>query len=573
MFQGCTSLTSAPALPATTLADRCYQGMFYNCTNIKLSTTQDGTYKTPFRIPSTGTGTVGTDSLRDMFTGTGGSFKTTPTINTTYYIAHTYMNNVTLNAKWTENMSMTPDGLTAGQDASGYVTESISRTLGNLVHCAKQTSAEITTLSYMKYIMEGMMVARVVDFDNLKQSLLLGDFNRLNCFKNRKRCIVKSNGNIGCWYGDSYYTEDGTIGDVMVYQPKFYYKVEPIELEPIAGSFGYHIRKAIYYISDAPIGGFKLHPAFVNPSGNEVDHFFIGAYEGCIYNLSRRAYDLRDLLPANFNIDKFASISGAKPASGLNNILTASNLLTLCKNKGDGWYSMGIKQYSMNQLMMLIEYGPDPQTGIGYGVINITENASYNCSSLTGSTSILGNNTGMAASTINEINGTQTTYTTNDKVSVSYRGMENPYGNIWELVQGGTVYGDGTDRIRGGQLYVSDDFNYEAGKHTDNYKPIGFTLPTFGATAGTAYGGYIKAFGYGDEKYDWVMMGSDAGTVDTSIIKDYHYTTTKLNGSNIPCLGGSWNSGYMAGAFYWNLNMGVNARYRSFGGRLCNYGS
>ena len=36
MFFDCTNLASASELPATTLADNCYQGMFYNCT--KLST-------------------------------------------------------------------------------------------------------------------------------------------------------------------------------------------------------------------------------------------------------------------------------------------------------------------------------------------------------------------------------------------------------------------------------------------------------------------------------------------------------------------------------------------------------
>ena len=34
MFWGCTSLTTAPALPATTLAENCYSGMFYNCTKL-----------------------------------------------------------------------------------------------------------------------------------------------------------------------------------------------------------------------------------------------------------------------------------------------------------------------------------------------------------------------------------------------------------------------------------------------------------------------------------------------------------------------------------------------------------
>lgn len=34
MFNGCTSLTTAPELPATTLSDRCYYQMFYNCSSL-----------------------------------------------------------------------------------------------------------------------------------------------------------------------------------------------------------------------------------------------------------------------------------------------------------------------------------------------------------------------------------------------------------------------------------------------------------------------------------------------------------------------------------------------------------
>ena len=37
MFHGCTSLTSAPELPATTLADNCYYGMFWNCTSLTVA--------------------------------------------------------------------------------------------------------------------------------------------------------------------------------------------------------------------------------------------------------------------------------------------------------------------------------------------------------------------------------------------------------------------------------------------------------------------------------------------------------------------------------------------------------
>lgn len=85
MFYGCSNLNTLPELPATKLSDECYYCMFMGCSNIKLSKTQTGDYNAPFRIPTTGTGTVGSNSLIWMFAYTGGTFADTPTINTTYY--------------------------------------------------------------------------------------------------------------------------------------------------------------------------------------------------------------------------------------------------------------------------------------------------------------------------------------------------------------------------------------------------------------------------------------------------------------------------------------------------------
>lgn len=87
MFYGCKSLTAPPELPATTLTTDCYSDMFYGCTSLKLSTTQTGKYQLPYRIPKEGTGTTTTfTALSGMFASTGGTFKGTPTINTTYYL-------------------------------------------------------------------------------------------------------------------------------------------------------------------------------------------------------------------------------------------------------------------------------------------------------------------------------------------------------------------------------------------------------------------------------------------------------------------------------------------------------
>ena len=88
MFQGCTSLTTAPALPATTLANFCYYYMFYGCTSLKISATQTGEYTTAWRIPSAGEiAAEATNWNRDMLKNTGGTFTANPSINTTYYIA------------------------------------------------------------------------------------------------------------------------------------------------------------------------------------------------------------------------------------------------------------------------------------------------------------------------------------------------------------------------------------------------------------------------------------------------------------------------------------------------------
>ena len=90
MFYGCTSLTQAPELPATTLVTSCYRAMFQNCTSLKISATQSSEYPTAWRIPSSGTiSSTPSNWNFEMLSGTGGTFKSNPSINTTYYGAWT----------------------------------------------------------------------------------------------------------------------------------------------------------------------------------------------------------------------------------------------------------------------------------------------------------------------------------------------------------------------------------------------------------------------------------------------------------------------------------------------------
>jgi len=81
MFRDCTTLTVAPALPATTLARECYSYMFYGCTALEVNKAPPGK---EWKIPVTGT--TATDWGKDMFTGTAGALQGQPALNAMYYI-------------------------------------------------------------------------------------------------------------------------------------------------------------------------------------------------------------------------------------------------------------------------------------------------------------------------------------------------------------------------------------------------------------------------------------------------------------------------------------------------------
>ena len=89
MFRECTNLTTLPKIIAITLNNYCCQLMFYWCSKIKISQAQTWIYQTPYRIPDTWTWTAWTNALDRMFSSTWWTFKSTPTINTTYYTSNT----------------------------------------------------------------------------------------------------------------------------------------------------------------------------------------------------------------------------------------------------------------------------------------------------------------------------------------------------------------------------------------------------------------------------------------------------------------------------------------------------
>ena len=194
------------------------------------------------------------------------------------------------------------------------------------------------------------------------------------------------------------------------------------------------------------------------------------------------------------------SLPGVKPISGKYKAMNKVNMENCALRKSPNWHLDTIQSISANQLLMTIEYASfNTQSAIGQGVTTNATNGTNNCSSLTGSTALLGNATGSASQTIYDVAGTETVFSTSGKVAISYRGMENPWGKIWKHVNGINIWGDGT--MNGGQAYICSDFNFDESKHSGNYKSTGFSI----ANANN----YISALGYGSEKYDWLFLPSE----------------------------------------------------------------
>lgn len=442
--------------------------------------------------------------------------------------------------------------------------------VANEVLTFKKTTQEVEDIkAYIGYTDEDI-AGLCVDFENKTFKRLAGavglsansDFNKFTMYGGRRRCNVSDDGTITAYYGDENYAEDGSNGQVMVFQPKFYYKVVPLKLKKNTDSnIGYHLRKVNYYVSSKPKTGFKLHPAFFDENGNAINYILFSADEGSMYDASAKAY-VNDGTNTDTVIeagDLLCSVANVKPISGLKKPLNKVNLEAMAQNRGSGWHLETIKATSANQLLMMVELGiMSTQNGIGQGVVSITGDTAYNCSSLTGSTADLGNGTGQATSTVNEIGGTQTAYTESGKVSVTYRGVENPWGNISKHIQGINIWGDGT--MSGGQPYIANNFTFNESKHSDNYEPVGFTLPNGN--------GYISAMGYGSEKYDWLLIPSEVGGTSALPVGDYVYVASNLNGYRIVQVGGGCRSGDYAGGFYQIANGTVGDRSRGAGGRL-----
>lgn len=364
------------------------------------------------------------------------------------------------------------------------------------------------------------------------------DFDKYPMYGGRKRCNVADDGTILAFYGDNTYTEDGSNGQVMVYQPKFYYRRMPLSVENL--SKGQVIRHDSIIISAAKQGSFKIAPIFLDENGEELEYILLSAYEGTIAN------------------DKLASIANAKPTCNK----TVAEMEAAAQARGTGWHITNMAAESANQMLEIVEFGSmNGQASLEAGICNTSDNVNTNCSALTGSTADLGNETGYATSTVTEINGTNTSYSDEGKRAISYRGVENPWGNTWHMIGGINIKGDG--QSLGGAPYICTDYNYSPGLISSNYESLGFNLPS-------TYG-WISAMAIGDTKYDWVFLPAECANTANSLLPvgDNLWVTAHTTENKILAVGGSYNLQENDGPFYYAADRNVAESSRpNYGARL-----
>ena len=430
--------------------------------------------------------------------------------------------------------------------------------------------AEITDIQSFIGYTDADIYGVEVDFKNKKFTRLAGAvgktpgdaFDGVKAFGGRRRCNVTDDGKVVAYYGDAGFSETGvltsaiTIGEntyptgtkvqVMVEQPKFYYKVVPLELEKIQGGKGFHMRKARYYVSDTMKAGFKVHPLFVK-DGKEKNFVYLSAYEGSTFDTSASAYKLNDAQDVDWTNDVLASIAGAKPTSGLTQSgATRNGFRTIAAKRGSGWSQQTIQSVAATQILFLVEYASfNIQEKLGAGVTTKVDDGATSMTEITGATTTLGNKSGQVINT-------------NGYSVVAYRGEENPFGNLWKWVDGintnnGSTFAEGDT----GTIYVADHgFKDDSGDAP--YHEVGFSSVYLGWS-------YISAFGYAEDD-DWLFYPTEGKGNSSLPVGDCGQVVNP--GWRVANLGASWGSGSYSGLFCLRVFHDSGDRDRYVGGRL-----
>jgi hypothetical protein len=377
-----------------------------------------------------------------------------------------------------------------------------------------------------------------------------------------KGCLLNADGTVNYYLKADDWTKkadgtasvlDGSNGDVMIEVPDYYRKVE----NPSAG---------VYYhkISLNPISGFT-----------KVNKFYIGAYKSTVNRTAPikqwsivntdaeyRGGNNNDLLDAADNTQL------GKPATGINLV----NFRTYARNKVTGefkWNVIPHKQAMLLYELFFIEYATlnsqkavnatltaegYKQGGLGNGTTTVnstawnTFNAYYPLIPV-GTSNSLGNGSGEVNYTIPNFGHASGAVNVN-----RYRGVENPFGDIWEWCDGASEFFEADGGI--GKMYICDNpANFADGTET-NYEYRG-QIPTAN--------GYINTMHH-DEK--GILIPKTAAGLETTYFCDYYYQPGLVNGWRALLRGGAASNATHAGFVYLDTANAATTTHARLGARL-----
>lgn len=135
------------------------------------------------------------------------------------------------------------------------------------------------------------------------------------------------------------------------------------------------------------------------------------------------------------------------------------------------------------------------------------------------------------------------------KYPCTYRGIESPYGDVWQFVDGLNINEFQSWVCRDAEQYASNLF-------AAPYEQLGYV--------NASSNGYVSQMGY-DAARPYAELPIGVSTESTTYYSDYYYQSP---GQRVARVGGSWYAGSYAGPSCWYLNSSSSDAIVNIGGRL-----
>ena len=207
---------------------------------------------------------------------------------------------------------------------------------------------------------------------------------------------------------------------------------------------------------------------------------------------------------------------------------------TNARAKGAGWQLYDLPVWHAMQWLFVVEYKDyDCQTLIGKGISNTSAKHQ------TGETDAMEYHTGRVAGT-------------DGNTAVQYRYIENPWGNVWEWL-------DGYNEISRVPYVCWDRDNYQSDV-TTGYTKI------YDGWSSNIYGQGIKSTIINEDMPWCDGIPKEKGGSDTTYIPDY--MDVGNSGNHVACVSGRWNVGSYCGLWYFGATYDSSFTYGYIGSRL-----